>query len=445
MVALLKAFSKLSPRRVLVAGDLLLDRYTLGRARRISPEAPVAVVHVEGEEQRSGGAGNVILNLLSLGAEVVVLGRVGYDTAGQAIIDDLKNEGAITDGIIQQQGFTTPVKQRIVAAGQQVVRVDYEYVQPLAEQQEEALVRQLPELLADVDAIAISDYGKGTLSPALMQHLIAAGRSRAIPIIADPKGTDFTKYAGTTVLKPNLSEAYMAAGCSMDTSLTRVAQQLLQQVQVDLLMVTCSEDGIMLFDSQGCCEHYTVKERAVRDVTGAGDTVLATFSLALACGLSYGEATELANVAAGIAVEHFGCARVTLALLAEALLARDAVCKVFSEEYVELLPSLFKGRPSTLLAVSLADGLTAAFFEAVITLTNERDTDLVVYITEDNAHPLLVETLAAMPSVSYVVVTEQHLRSICFQVNMGAVYHLHKDQLHKLVGIEVLYADSFLS
>lgn len=320
MVALAEAFKKLTLRHIAVAGDLCIDRYTYGKVDRISPEAPVAIVQAGSEEEKAGCAGNVMLNLVSLGAHVRAIGRLGKDSGGDALKKILLNEKIELTGLVIEESWTTPIKQRVIAAGQQVVRIDYEKVTPLNAELEATLIEAVPHLLEGVDALALSDYGKGALTPALLAALIKEGRRRALPIIADPKGTDFTRYRGSTVLKPNLKEAYAAAALSLNASLNSVAERLHRDSDLAVLMVTRSEEGISLFYPQGESEHFPVKALQVRDVTGAGDTVLAVAAFALANGLSYSEATLLANKAASLAVEQFGCARISLSMLAERIL-----------------------------------------------------------------------------------------------------------------------------
>lgn len=319
MVKLDQALKRLSSANVLVIGDLLLDVYTIGKARRISPEAPVAIIHVEKEEHRAGGAGNVVLSLLSLGAKVVAIGRVGNDLAGDRLVDSLRKEGVKTDAIIRQEGYITPVKNRVIAQSQQIVRVDYEQAIPLPEDNEKEIIDRLPSLMTNIQIVAISDYGKNFLSRTLLAAVIACAKAKGIPIIADPKGADFTKYSGVTLIKPNLSEAFAAARLTEHAPLEHVAKNIFESTESQYLMVTRSEAGISLFHSNGVREDFPVRAREVKDVTGAGDTVLAMLTYAVANGLNYGEAVQLCNVAAGLAIQHVGCARVTLAEIAHSI------------------------------------------------------------------------------------------------------------------------------
>ena len=306
MVRLTGTFSRLGLRKVLVVGDFLLDTYTIGKARRISPEAPVAVVHVQREEHRPGGAGNVVLNLISMGCQVIAVGRMGDDAAGAKMSQVLREEKVDCRGLFIQPAYQTPVKNRIIAESQQIVRVDHEQVVQIPETLEQKIIEALPSLMEGASVIAISDYGKGFLSKTLLTALVDLGRQRGIPIITDPKGVDFSKYAGSTVIKPNLMEAYAAAGMPIEVPLEKVAAKVLELSESDILMVTRSESGISLFFRHGERLDFPVRAREVKDVTGAGDTVLAMMACAMANGLSMGEAVQLSNVAAGIAIERFG-------------------------------------------------------------------------------------------------------------------------------------------
>jgi len=312
MVDLEKSFGKLRPSRILVAGDLMLDAYTVGEVGRISPEAPVPVLLVKERSSRPGGSGNVVLNLVSMGAKVRVLGRIGKDEAGAVLQAELAEEGAELFGLIEQAGYVTPVKNRVIASGQQIVRIDEEEQSALPELLEQQLADSIPALLQDIELVALSDYGKGYLTPTLTRALIVAANERDIPVLVDPKGLDFSRYCGCTILKPNLPEVYMAAGLERTAPLEKAAASVLVQAQAEILMVTRSEKGISLFYREGKREDFPVTVREVRDVTGAGDTVLATLAVALASGLSPADAARLSNLAAGAAIERFGCARISL-------------------------------------------------------------------------------------------------------------------------------------
>jgi D-beta-D-heptose 7-phosphate kinase/D-beta-D-heptose 1-phosphate adenosyltransferase len=345
MVGPSRALSQFSPKTILVVGDIILDWYTFGSSRRISPEAPVPVVIVDSEEARAGGAANVALNLISLGMKVRLVGRIGTDENGRFIQRLLSKESIDLSGIVEESGYLTPRKNRIIASSQQLLRIDLEKAQALSVDTEKKILEKLPELLSGVDLVAISDYAKGFLSTSLLQAIIQRAKALNIPCISDPKGTDFRKYAGSTILKPNGGETLKAVPSHVASSLDQAAKALLQLVSIDVLMVTRSEDGISLFYQDGRIEHYPVRSKEVRDVTGAGDTVLAMISAAFACGLPLTEAVPLANVAASCAVERIGCARVSLHDVAVALLEDSSFGKICSYDAFSSLANVLHKEP----------------------------------------------------------------------------------------------------
>lgn len=432
MVRLTGTLSRIVPRRVLVIGDLLLDAYTVGKARRISPEAPVAVINVQHEEQRPGGAGNVVLNLISMGCRVSLVGRIGEDAAAKRLLKALSDEQVDTRGIVAQNEYPTPVKNRIIADNQQIVRIDHEQVSPLPELMEEKVIKLLPELLRDIDLIAISDYGKGFLTKTILANVIEMAKARNIPVIADPKGVDFTKYAGATVIKPNLSEAYAAAGMPPEASLDQVATKILTLSQSDILMITRSEAGISLFYKDGRREDFPVRVKEVKDVTGAGDTVLATLACALASGLTVAEAAQLSNVAAGIAIERFGCARISLADLARRLLEHDSVNKVFDQEHLFALKHALEGRPFTILKLSGKQGLTSAIFNSIRKLSHNGENSLLIYLTDAEPDPDFTHLLASLHEVQFIIVNSQSLDDLCTLAHPAHIYEI-QDNANKIV------------
>lgn len=421
--------SQISSCKVLVIGDLMLDTYTIGKARRISPEAPVAVVHVQREEQRPGGAGNVILNLISLGAEVVAIGRIGDDIAGNKICEILRNEKVDISGIFKQAEFPTPIKNRILAENQQIVRVDYETTQSVSEDVEKQILKALPTLMQGVNVIAISDYGKGLLSHTLLGAVIAYGRKLGIPVITDPKGVDFTKYKGTSVLKPNLGEAYAAANLLPNTPIEEAAKRILEQSEADTLMITRSEAGISLFYRNGNREDFPVRMREIKDVTGAGDTVLAMLACAMGNKLSMNAAAQLSNVAAGIAIERFGCARITLAELARRLLEEHVDNKIFDREHLFALKEALSDRQFVLLSLSSQEGLTSELFKAIRTLRQSKEQELLVHVTDAVADPEFIHILASLHDVNFIILNQESIKSLCAVRTPKAIYKLEKGAL----------------
>ncbi len=422
MVELTGLIGHLDEVKVLVAGDLMQDAYVLGNAKRISPEAPVPVVHVTDEFQLPGGAGNVMLNLRALGANVVALGRVGSDKAGDNIKEHLGKQGVDTSGIFHQANYPTPVKNRIIANNQQMVRVDYETISEIPEVLEQQVIESLPELLEGVQAVAISDYGKGFLSPILLQALIQEAKSRDIPVIVDPKGVDYTRYKGATIIKPNLSEAYAAANLGQTAGLDVVAKSLLLTTQSQVLMITRSEEGISLFYPDGKQQDFSVDVREVKDVTGAGDTVLSMLTLAIANKLSHSDATRLANVAAGLAVEMLGCAMVTMEQLSRRLLHTDHGNKVFDEKHLFALKAALTNRRLKIVGLSSEKDLSASVLRTIFDLSKSEDHDLLVYVRDDDPDEDFVYALSAIQEVDFVILKGDSLRHLSEEIDADEVY-----------------------
>ncbi len=443
MVKLTGTIARLSSQKVLVIGDFLLDSYTIGKASRISPEAPVAVVTVQREEHRPGGAGNVVLNLLSMGCKVIAVGRTGSDAAGERLLKALMVENTQIDGMITQRNYQTPVKNRIVAGNQQIVRIDNELNIPLSEALEQTLIDKLPFLLEKVKVIAISDYGKGFLTRTLLTAVIEEGKRRGIPIIADPKGIDFSKYSGSTVIKPNLNELYAASGLTDEASLDQVAAKVLTIAQCATLMVTRSEKGISLFHQTGMREDFPVRAREVKDVTGAGDTVLAMAACALANGLEPREAALLANEAASIAIERFGCARVSLSDLTRRLVENDMQHKIFDEEHLFALSEALKGRRVILMAISSEQGLNSTLFNSMRQVTKQENSDLVIFIKEEEPDAEFVNLLASLHEVSFILINGTSLRTLCERVTPAEIYEIREEGCQRLSDMQVLLSSSF--
>ena len=296
---------RLADARVLVVGDAMLDRYWFGAVERISPEAPVPVVRVEREEERLGGAANVALNVKSLGAQATLLTVVGDDEPARRLTALLERQG-VTARLGRDPQLYTIVKLRVIGRSQQLLRIDFEN-QP----DYELLARSLADyeqMLQQIDAVLFSDYGKGGLThiPRMIELARAAGK----PLLVDPKGDDYARYAGASVITPNRAELAEVVGrWSSEADLHRRAQALRERLGLDGLLLTRSEDGMSLFDAEGHF-HVPAQAREVFDVTGAGDTVIATLAAMLACGLPLRDSVPIANRAAGIVVGRFGTATV---------------------------------------------------------------------------------------------------------------------------------------
>lgn len=303
---LLPSRERIANSRVLVVGDIMLDRYWHGEVSRISGEAPVPIVHIQRDESRLGGAANVALNIKTLGARVTLLSMVGQDDAARILRSLLANY-EIDTHLGEDPNMETIVKLRIIGRSQQMLRIDFE-----KEPDHEVLASMLDrfnELVSEHDAVVFSDYGKGGLAhiPRMIQMARMAGK----PVFIDPKGNDWARYSGATVITPNRSEMLQVAGTWFsEAQLQDKAQALRKKLGLEALIVTRSEEGMTLIDAKNMIS-IPAETREVADVTGAGDTVIATLAMMVACGLDLSEAMALANRAAGIVVAKFGTSSLT--------------------------------------------------------------------------------------------------------------------------------------
>ncbi|MGH1460822.1 MAG: bifunctional D-glycero-beta-D-manno-heptose-7-phosphate kinase/D-glycero-beta-D-manno-heptose 1-phosphate adenylyltransferase HldE [Neptuniibacter sp.] len=293
--------------QVLVVGDLMLDRYWHGPTSRISPEAPVPVVKVESHEDRPGGAANVALNVTALGAGVSLVGLVGADEAGKALEKQLES-ARVNCVFSQTDEEPTITKLRVVSRQQQLIRLDFE--EPFAKDYGVRVLDTVTPLLSNVSVLILSDYGKGTLSDC--QCLIKAARAQNVQVLVDPKGSDFERYQGATLLTPNLSEFEAIVGhCRSEEELVSKGQALVENLELDALLVTRSEQGMTLIRSGQEELHFPARAREVFDVTGAGDTVISTLASSLAAGEDLSNAVALSNIAASIVVGKLGTAAIS--------------------------------------------------------------------------------------------------------------------------------------
>lgn len=306
---------------VLVVGDVMLDRYWWGSVNRISPEAPVPVVKLDNRTLSAGGAANVAANIIGLGAKPLLVGIIGDDDGGRELCDVLKKINISSEYLVKLSERPTTVKTRIVAHHQHVVRIDDENVSPLSADEINNLKEHVLSLLSSVDVLLFSDYAKGALSPELLKDLIEAAREKNIPVIVDPKGRDYNRYQGATLLTPNRKEALYASGLDITEphDIEEIGKELLSNLKVDSLLVTLGEDGMVLFRLDDSPLHLSAMAREVYDVTGAGDTVIATLSAAIGAGASLAESAKLANIAAGIVVEQVGTTAIDLETLKAAI------------------------------------------------------------------------------------------------------------------------------
>ncbi|MCX6626479.1 MAG: PfkB family carbohydrate kinase [Candidatus Solibacter sp.] len=308
-------------QRILTIGDVILDRYWWGEASRLSPEAPVPVVRKQRSTVRPGGAANTAANLAALGAVPLLVGLVGTDRAAVELQDALLECGVGVDSLISETTRPTTTKTRVIASHQQIVRVDEEDVAPISRETEERARIVIAECLEAASAVVVSDYAKGFLSPTLLNFAIAAAGRAGKRVFVDPKGADYNRYQGCFLMKPNRLELSILTGLpARNHEETLLAGSRLSALMPGaMILVTEGADGMTLFADSRPVEHHAPAPRQVYDVTGAGDTVLATLSLAIAAGASYRDAMKLAAEAAAIAIGTMGTATVKLLQLETAL------------------------------------------------------------------------------------------------------------------------------
>lgn len=304
-------FSKFNNLRVLVIGDVMVDAYIIGKVNRISPEAPVPVVSFEQEEKRIGGAGNVALNLVALGAQPIVCSVIGDDLQGQALFKLFAEKGISSQGIIVSKDRKTTVKTRVIASKQQLLRIDSETTSPINEAQENALLLQIQNLINEgIDGIIFEDYNKGVLTQNLIQQVIAFAQAANIPTCVDPKRDNFLAYQGVTLFKPNLKELKEGLNIAFDF---KNEQQLFEKAVLILeeklknkvTLITLSEFGVFIKENEE--KHYIGAHlRNIADVSGAGDTVIAVATLCLITGASIIDIARISNVAGGLVCEQSG-------------------------------------------------------------------------------------------------------------------------------------------
>ena len=407
--------------RILVVGDLMIDHYVWGEVDRISPEAPVPVVAVDREDDTLGGCGNVVNNVVALGGRVFLAGVVGTGADGDMIFAKCKALGVDVDGVIREPDRPTTRKTRVFAENQHVLRIDRETRRQIAAASFEQLAAAVEKKIGDVDVVVVSDYGKGVVTPALLARVVKAAKAAKKPLVADPKGVDFSRYAGATVLTPNKKEAGLAAGVRIidDAAMESAAKRLMEGAAVENLLVTCGKDGMMLFEQGKKPFKIAAEARQVYEVSGAGDTVVAVLALALAAGASLRSAAALANTAAGVVVGKIGTATVSRRELAA---ARDraidptaAKAKSF-EELALLAQELRKKGKRIVLTNGCFDLLHAG--HVMLFSASKQLGDVLIVATDDDesvrslkgpGRPVIqarerVRVLSALDAVDYVVV-----------------------------------------
>jgi len=409
--------------KILVVGDIMIDHYLWGSCERISPEAPVQVVNVGRESAVLGGAGNVINNLRALGAQVDVISVVG----GCEISDELKallsDIGVNSNYLIKQKDRITSKKSRIIAAQQQVVRYDRESKDAINQQSQDKLLSTYNSMLNGYDAVLLSDYGKGVLTPELTQALIQRANKLNIKVLIDPKGLDYSKYRGAYLLTPNKKEASEATQITINDneSLARAIAQLKQVCELEVSLITLSEQGVAIFDNE-LRIHPTVA-REVYDVTGAGDTVLASLGFALSCGYDIDQAVEFSNLAAGVVVGKIGSATATLDEIIEyksSLHQPSSDAHIKTWEEISLLSNNLKEKGKKIVFTNGCFDLLHAGHVRYLEAAKRFGDVLIVGLNSDRSvHELKGESrpinnendrasiLAALEAVNYVVVFDE--------------------------------------
>lgn len=315
-------FNKFQNLRIAVVGDLMLDVYIWGKVARISPEAPVPIVEVQDESYRFGGAANVGMNIKSLGGNPVLIGVIGYDREG-TIIDSLMEENNFEkDGVFYDDERPTTVKTRIIAHSQHVVRIDKEDKSNISVEMENKILQFLKDNVQNLNAIILEDYNKGVLTKNLIPQVIEFAKKNNIIITVDPKFDNFFEYKNVTVFKPNRKETEDALGIRLDCEerVIEACRNLKEKLNPEFLLLTRGEKGMILFGKDSSIHTIPTRARKVADVSGAGDTVIATLTMALAAGAEIEEAATIANLAAGLVCEEVGVVPINRELLYQTLL-----------------------------------------------------------------------------------------------------------------------------
>jgi D-beta-D-heptose 7-phosphate kinase/D-beta-D-heptose 1-phosphate adenosyltransferase len=388
-------------KNILVMGDFMLDSYTKGSVKRISPEAPVCILKVKKQERLPGGAGNVVLNCKALGSNVTALGRIGDDFASSYLKNDLEKAGVDTSGLIFEEGFETPLKNRFMAEYQQLLRVDFEKEQPLLEATYQHVMNFLKAHIGSFDLVVISDYNKGFLSKKLLQAVINLSIANNVPVFVDPKGHDFTKYEGATLIKPNLTEAYLASGFDDKVSLDEVGQKLLNVSKSQYILITRSEKGMSLF-SNNLRQDYQARIKEVIDVTGAGDTVLATLAVTYASGLDLSSCIEWSNIAASCAIEKLGCCHVGKKQLIEAVCESDTKFKYLPNLIGDLVPIRVQGQKIKSFEIS-DKSLDFRLLSELSKYKSLNPTYTIAGIIPDDSEEDLIKSLCDLQSLDLIV------------------------------------------
>lgn len=402
-----------SKANILVVGDLMLDRYWTGQTGRISPEAPVPVVKIEGSEDRPGGAANVAFNAAALGANIRLLGLTGADESSDLLAQKLSALGVQCD-FIKLPDYDTITKLRVVSRNQQLIRLDFE--RSFAAADTSLLLKKFADHIANVDLVVLSDYNKGTLHDAA--KFIELAKTYKVPVIVDPKGSDFSKYAGATLLTPNMSEFQAIVGeCDDELTIVNKAQQLAEKLSLEALLVTRSEHGMTLLQSGEQEIHFPAKAKEVYDVTGAGDTVISTLAASVAAGAPWSQATALANAAASVVVGKLGTSTVSASELAHAVSGENSGGRgVMSEQQLAIAIDVAKQHGQKVVMTNGCFDILHAGHVSYLSNASELGDKLIVAVNNDDSVTRLkgigrpinhldrrMAVLAGLASVDWVV------------------------------------------
>lgn len=410
---ILQSLEQLVPLRTLVVGDFFLDTYTEGSIDRISPEAPVAILKAAREFSKPGGAGNVALNLAAMGNQVALLGRIGNDLAGEQLRSLLSNVD--TSALMVEKGIKTGEKQRLLAHQQQILRIDREIISPLSEQSETLLLRRAEQLLQNIDVVCLSDYGKGGCTPNLISALIDLAKKWNRPVVVDPKGSDFKRYAGAAIIKPNLAELYAAVDTTRTLSIDEATAAAFEKCPgVNWLLVTRSDEGMTLYNTWGGRFDFPAHLVQINDVTGAGDTAFAMLAHSWGCGLAPTRCAQLANRSAGIAVQQLGCAQVTLSQIAHSIAHSSFHRKAMAEISPLGLKALLQKHPAILIAIQGNMGVEQ--IDALIDLLEQSSRSgkfkIALYCSADRLCAQLLRLIKSLRGIDFLFLQKDGLSAI---------------------------------
>jgi D-beta-D-heptose 7-phosphate kinase / D-beta-D-heptose 1-phosphate adenosyltransferase len=412
---------KLKAAPILVAGDVMVDEYILGDVERISPESPVPVVVARDRLRKMGGAGNVVRNIVALGGSVALLGAVGQDNAGQWFRNYCEQNGIDTFWLKDDEPRRTTIKTRVVARNQQIVRIDEENVGELAPELEAAVCHDLESVMPQVKTAVVSDYGKGFLTSGVLGALLKSARAHRVPVLIDPKGMNYSRYKGASYITPNVREASLASGIEIRSreTLIQAARALLDQTAAEGIVITRGRDGSTLV-TRDKDQDFPVKPVEIVDVTGAGDTVIATLALAIASGLSIENAVSLANLAASLVVSRFGAASVTVEEMIDSLRQDFRATKNVSTDQIARVLRDHRLRGQRIVFTNGCFDLFHAGHLELLRKASVLGDVLVVGINSDKSvarikgagRPIVpqtdrIELVSALSFVNYVVVFEE--------------------------------------